>query len=72
MILTEAEAATKDCCGPMNHKCVASKCMAWRWGQKSNPDYRPSASYGTPEPAVQPAWITDTSHGYCGLAGPAR
>lgn len=39
MILTENEAKTKICCGPLciaatmegANPCVASECMAWRW-----------------------------------------
>ena len=40
MSITEAEAKTKMCCGPMARNvqpqefcCVGSKCMAWRWSE---------------------------------------
>lgn len=46
MLVTEAEAKTKHCCETLaavtqgdgwvvmqSHTCLASDCMAWRWGQ---------------------------------------
>ena len=55
--------------------CMASACMAWRWGQKPNPDWKPEISVGWPDfqnpAAKQPMTIDDREHGYCGLAGKA-
>lgn len=54
--------------------CIGSGCMAWRWGQKRNPDWKPPAMYGMggfpSHPADEaPAYVTDHERGYCGLAG---
>jgi hypothetical protein len=77
--MTEDEAKTKVCSGARaaglgeDIKCIASKCMAWRWkvtppeiGQSVARDAGGRAYYvpifGRPE-------ISDTDGG-CGLAGP--
>lgn len=59
---------------PVGGCCTGSSCMAWRWGQKRNPDWKPPAMYGmggfTSHPADEaPAYVTDHERGYCGLAG---
>lgn len=46
--------------------CIASACMAWRWGVKRNPNYRGSMIHETPD---TPPRIPDDEQGYCGLAG---
>lgn len=38
-------------------RCIASDCMAWRWGLKLN------------ERSVVPTYIQDREHGFCGAAG---
>ncbi len=51
--------------------CVASACMAWRWGQKPNPSYNPvmqGVSWPPPHPPI-PMYVRDTERGGCGLAG---
>ena len=87
-LLTEDEAKTKRCCGPEGcgythtsatstrageRYCIASACIAWRWGQKRNPDWKPDHSgmmWPSPHPDDRPAThIRDTEHGYCGLSG---
>lgn len=35
MLLTEEEAKKKWCPETGEEKCIASGCMAWRWGEKS-------------------------------------
>ncbi len=42
--------------------CIASKCMAWRWGweQEQLPPERITKEY---------AQLVPSDHGYCGLAG---
>lgn len=76
---TEDEAKTKWC--PLaptytlpSSRCIASECMAWRWAQKRNPDWKPEPGYMmsvTPtHPADdEPLYVADPEHGYCGLAG---
>lgn len=62
--MTEEEAKTKSCCGPMQAEhgkthvvnCIGSACMAWRWES------------GFPLPNDPPA-ISERYHGFCGLAG---
>ena len=53
--------------------CIASECMAWRWGTKRNPDWKPTGSmmpWPAPHPDDSPAYyITDKTRGHCGLAG---
>jgi hypothetical protein len=54
--------------------CIGSACMAWRWGQKRNPDWKSShgmmAMGWEPHPDEKvPAYIKDPERGYCGLAG---
>lgn len=54
--------------------CLGSGCMAWRWGSKRNPNWKPGNMYtmgGLPtHPEDEPpTYITDTERGYCGLAG---
>lgn len=50
--------------------CIASGCMAWRWGQKPNPSYNPNSGATWPQPYPPiPTYIEDREHGGCGLAG---
>jgi len=51
--------------------CEGSLCMAWRWGQKSNPNWHPTNQYTMPyDPRKdEPMFIPDDERGYCGLAG---
>lgn len=60
---------------PNGSKCLGSACMAWRWSQKRNPDWKPDTS-GWAGPGRHPAdtpplYVEDREHGYCGLAGRA-
>lgn len=52
--------------------CIASECMAWRWGKKRNPLWKPGHLFGSlgehPDEQQQPH-IEDTERGFCGLAG---
>ena len=49
--------------------CISSRCMAWRWAQKPNPDYkRPHAQMPYPD-NLPPTHIEDRERGFCGLAG---
>ena len=50
---------------PVACRCIGSVCMAWRWGQKRNPDWDP-LNNGLHSPA---AYVVDTERGFCGLAG---
>jgi hypothetical protein len=73
-LLTEEEAAMKWCVQSGSDHCMGSDCMAWRWGQMRNPDWKPDhpgmMSYGQSHPDDRaPTHISDTEHGYCGLAG---
>ena len=43
--------------------CVGSRCMAWRWDWKANPNY-PDGMSTSELPAIR-----DEKHGHCGLAG---
>jgi len=61
-------ATLKDAC------CLGSACMAWRWNDERNPDWRPRhgmMSVGYEEhPDDRPsAWRKSTTDGFCGLAG---
>jgi hypothetical protein len=72
---TEAD-AQKKWCPHMNFshnshgrgQCIASECMAWRWGLKPNPEYEPNPMSFYPGGAPA-SHIEDREHGYCGLAG---
>lgn len=72
---TPEEAKTKGCPatqvpGHPHSTCIASACMAWRWAQKPNPDWKPSPFTFPHDPrAAAPTYIEDREHGYCGLAG---
>ena len=63
--MTEEEAKTKSCCGPMQAEygkthvvnCIGSACMAWRWVSVGM-QYE-HAGYGGSE----------RGKGFCGLAG---
>lgn len=49
MLMTEEEAKKKVCCQAMSRgytHCVASDCMAWRWGGFGPPSAPPSARRG--------------------------
>lgn len=56
-------------------RCIASKCMAWRWAQKPNPEWKPrdgmsmTLGYGIDTRNDPPMYVDDTTRGYCGLAG---
>ena len=61
-------------CKTATTPCIGSACMAWRWGQKRNPDWSPDQSGMMSWPARHPEdkpklYIKDDKHGYCGLAG---
>lgn len=57
---------------PINSRCIASECMAWRWAQKRNPDWQPDHSgqmWPSPHPDDgSPLYVTDHERGHCGLA----
>lgn len=70
--MTEEEALTKTCCGPVgcgyfkgnprhSRWCAGSECMAWRVIHRLSVD-NPMTLKGAGQ-------SIDTSHGYCGLAG---
>lgn len=78
---TEAEAATKMCCGPLGgvnftqstndpHRalttCIGSPCMAWRWA--TGPDPVEPEPEPEPDTTEEPPTNPDRE-GYCGLAG---
>lgn len=53
-------------------KCIGSNCMMWRWANKPNPAWQPPnmmTTYGADTRNDPPAYIDDTTRGYCGLAG---
>lgn len=55
---------------PGTERCLASECMAWRWGVEDNPYYHPPHSLMVPsDPRQNPMYIISKTHGYCGLAG---
>jgi hypothetical protein len=64
--MTEEEAKTKSCCGPMQAEfgkthvvnCIGSACMAWRWDDFIVVD----------GPGDEHHHMSDTQ-GFCGLAG---
>jgi len=69
---TEDEAMGKWCCADMDSQCVASRCMAWRWAQKANPEWKPRHSLQWPPlhpDEGPPMYLEDRTRGYCGLAG---
>lgn len=55
--------------------CVGSACMAWRFGMKRNPDWKPMHHMMTGDGYMRhpddrpPSHIADTETGFCGLAG---
>jgi hypothetical protein len=52
--------------------CSGAQCMAWRWAQKPNPDWKPDHGmmYPPPDRRLDPQpYIEDRERGYCGLAG---
>lgn len=60
MVISEKEAKTMMCCGPMlNAKCKASKCMAWRWAGIT---YSDTKKDGT-------VIKSGVRLGFCGLSG---
>lgn len=58
---------------PLLSRCIASECMAWRFGQKRNPKWAPRnsmiAHFEQHPDDIEPAYISDDASGYCGLAG---
>lgn len=75
MIVSEKEAGKTWCpASKLADACVASKCMAWRWAQKPNPDWKSDhgGMMAWPRSDMRndaPMYIDDTTRGYCGLAG---
>jgi hypothetical protein len=61
-LVTEEEAWSKKCCNSVGSDvgfCIASRCMAWRWGSKRYLDWNEDTKrYGRSE-----------EQGSCGLAG---
>jgi len=51
--------------------CFGSRCMAWRWAEERNPEYKQPHAMQYPPlmPWDNPMTIKSTTHGYCGLAG---
>lgn len=53
--------------------CIGSACMAWRFGIKRNPDWKPvhqmMTGYSQHPDDVEQPWIKDIENGHCGLAG---
>jgi hypothetical protein len=74
MILTEEEAKTKICCGPLTagaspawhdgKRCVASRCMAWRWVDQ----FEATRTGETAQEGAYPTGVL-AQRGFCGLAG---
>lgn len=86
MLLAETEAQLKFCplksdyIGEPQCRCVASHCMAWRWGapliersdiEKSAADgWKPATYFDHARGAEARRWERETAkRGYCGLAG---
>jgi hypothetical protein len=44
-------------------RCIASECMAWRWGDVPNPNYPQHMA------TTEPPTVKSDTHGFCGLAG---
>jgi len=68
--MTEEEAKTRSCCGPLHFDgvfegCVGSNCMAWRW----TTDSLYLAFEGIPPEPVFRKHDKESLRGYCGLAG---
>lgn len=85
-VMTEEEAKGRACCSGAqrpseNGSCIASSCMAWRWGYET--ERRHPAGPDDPDPPVDEGWERYTGtygapdywarwvrdRGYCGLAG---
>jgi hypothetical protein len=74
MMHTEKEAQKIWCpAARLGDSCVASKCMAWRWAQIPNPDWKPDhgmmSTFGRDTRNDAPMYIDDKKRGYCGLGG---
>ena len=61
MVVTRAQAQEMYCCsctqGRETARCLADKCMAWRWTQYRNSD-----------PRLPPVAVHERT-GYCGIGG---
>lgn len=74
MIVEEKKAADNLCVrggSTFPAGCQGSRCMAWRWAEERNPDYKQPHSMQYPPlmPWDNPMTIKSSAHGYCGLAG---
>lgn len=81
--MTEDEAKTKSChktIGPVASAdgstpwfspqvCLGSACMAWRWDDVPNPNYRPIQVWPSDQLGTNPSYLKSTTDGHCGLAG---
>lgn len=57
-----------------SYNCIASGCMAWRWAQKPNPDWKEQngmmVSYPPRDTRYdEPMYVEDRTHGHCGAFG---
>lgn len=56
-----------------NSRCLGSSCIAWRWADERNPDWKPSTGMMWPDTRhpddILKPWRPSKTHGYCGLAG---
>ena len=71
MIVEEKKAGEHICphLTEWRQKCEALRCMAWRWADIRNPDWRPPNLMYQPDPLGNSLTIKSDTEGYCGLAG---
>src|SRR5689334_11287401 len=50
---------------PVEARCIASACMAWRWGRDANGD----VAYQRTPVKDSPGHFDNAPQGYCGLVG---